>query len=214
MAEKRMLITRPAHDTETHYLHAWGRKVIEAADKKGIKVLDLPDRKANKRTVHNYLDKHKPGLVVFNGHGNERTIAGHRDEPLIQMNSASALKGKIVYSISCKSASELGPRCVSKGTLSFAGYAQDFTFYCDTNKASRPLDDKVAAPCLDSTTQLAVSMVKGNTMEDAYQKSQARFRKWIKSFVSSKELEAPWIMQSLVDNMMNQRVIGDLKSCF
>lgn len=214
MDERTMLITRPNHDTETHYLHAWGKKVIDAAGRRGVKVLDLPDRKASRKNVHDFLERHEPRLVVFNGHGNEKTIAGYHNEPLIQMDSAGMLKGRTVYSIACRSARELGPRCIEAGALSFAGYSEDFTFYCDTNKASRPLEDSVAAPCLDSTTQLAVSIVKGNTMEEAYSRSQDRFRKWIKSFIGSKELEAPWIMQSLIDNMMNQRVIGDLKSSF
>jgi len=60
-------------------------------------------------------------------------------------------------------AKKLGRRCVDNKTTSFVGYEDDFVFYYDHNKITRPFNDNIANPCLDSTTQFPVSLIKGNT---------------------------------------------------
>jgi len=210
---KSMLITRPDHDDVTTYLHAWGRKIIETANKKDMKVYDLSRDKANRIHFISVASNKNPKFIVFNGHGDERTITGYDNQVLISCDqNLHLLKSKIVYSVSCKSAKELGRECIKQGTLAFLGYDEDFIFYYNPNEISKPLNDNVATPCLDSTTQFAMSIIKGNTSEHSYNNSQEKYRKWIRKFIRSRELDAPYILQALIENMTNQRLLGD-KTC-
>ncbi len=42
-----LLITRPKHDVTVRYLFYWSKEIIELANKKGIKVLNLEQGRAN-----------------------------------------------------------------------------------------------------------------------------------------------------------------------
>ena len=98
---KTLLITRPKHDVTVHYLFHWSKKIIEQAEKKGIKVLDLKLKRANCKEVVSMLQKKEPSLVFFNGHGNDDCIKGHNDEVLIAAGENDQfLISKIVYALS------------------------------------------------------------------------------------------------------------------
>jgi len=45
------LITRPNHDDVVYYLSAWSKELVDLAIKKGRKVIDLKDNKANKKEL-------------------------------------------------------------------------------------------------------------------------------------------------------------------
>lgn len=64
---KNMLITRPDHDDETAYFHAWSSYIIKHADDKGFNVIDLEREKANKVEIEARLSKQNPELVILNG---------------------------------------------------------------------------------------------------------------------------------------------------
>ena len=117
---KILLITRPNHDPGTNYLFYWSDKVISIAQKKLIGVLDLAKDKATKKNFDSYIKKHEPKLIFLNGHGNQDSVTGFHDEPLISINNDEhLLNGKIIYARSCDAASELGTSAIQKGTLVF-----------------------------------------------------------------------------------------------
>lgn len=125
MAEEKFLITRPIHDDSVTYLDFWSKDIINFADDHNIKHSELRDKKAVKEEVTKFLEKRKPGLIIFNGHGTEDTIFGHKNQPLITSGENDVLlKDKIVYAIACDCASKLGVTAVDKGCKSFIGYEQ------------------------------------------------------------------------------------------
>ena len=69
-----LLITRPEHDPATHCLSKWSEKIIDAAKKKNINVIDLHRKKANRDRVAGTLKKGIAKLVVLNGHGSDSKI--------------------------------------------------------------------------------------------------------------------------------------------
>ena len=79
-----LLMTRPEHDDTTYYLSSWSKEVLEFAENKGLNVFDLHREKANREEVEKKLRKFSPKLVVLNGHGDEDTVAGHKNQPLIR----------------------------------------------------------------------------------------------------------------------------------
>ena len=166
--------------------------------------------------IRDSIKKLDPRFLVFHTHGDEKTIFGNKnngeEEILISVGlNESLLESRIVYSIACSSAKVLGRECKS---LVFVGYKEDFVFYYAPSKLSRPWTDTVASPCLESTTQIPLSIIKGNSVKDAVRKSRTKYTEHIKKQLKSKELEAPYVLQALIDNMTNLEVIGDSSAVF
>lgn len=170
---KAILITRPNHDLITTYLFHWSGIVIKEAQRRGIKVLDLRGKKANNKAFSSYIMKHEPILVFFNGHGNTNTITGYDNESLIDAyKNEKLLVEKIVYARSCDAANNLGKLCINNGTVAFIGYEKKFAIGYTPSKTSTPLHDPVAKLFIEPSNLIPVSLLKGNTTEDAYRKSQ------------------------------------------
>jgi len=181
-----------------------------------IKVYDLPEKKCNRSEFRGHLEKLNPTFLVFHTHGDERTIFGNKnngkEEVLVKAgDNEYLLSNKIVYSIACSSAKVLGKVCKSQV---FIGYTEDSVFYYIPNRLFKPSTDHVAFPCLESTTQIPLSIIKGESVEESVRKSKERCMKHIRKQIRSKELEAPYILQALIDNMNNLKVIGDGGSVF
>lgn len=180
------LITRPNHDDVVHYLSIWSKELIDLAIKKGKKVVDLTDNKANRKRVTGTLSKRPIRFAMFNGHGDDNLIAGQKDEILIESpKNVKLLKDKIVYCRSCNSAKKLGPDSVISGSDAFIGYENEFIFVYDTKSITRPLKDKTAALFLNPTNKLVSSILKGNTVKYSYEKSQDLFKQNISKLMSS-----------------------------
>jgi len=71
-----LLITRPNHDITTNYLYYWSQKIIDEADKKGVKTVDLRGKRANKKEFTSIINKIRPRFVVLNGHGDNKSVTG------------------------------------------------------------------------------------------------------------------------------------------
>ncbi len=213
---KKLLITRPEHDHTTHYLSNWSKEVITEAKSRGIVVLDLHKKRANKTEVTSMLSKQKPRLVIFNGHGGDNVIGGEQKEPLIIAdNNEALLKDKITYAISCKSAKKLGPKSIDSGAKAYIGYDDDFIFVYNPNKISRPLKDNTAKLFLEPSNELTISLIKGNNVEDSCKRYKQHFQENIKKLLSSESTEEETsIARYLWWDMVHQVCHGDKKSTF
>lgn len=170
---KAILITRPDHDLITTYLFQWSEYVINLANKRNIKVLDLSGKRANERMFTSYVVKNKPILVFFNGHGNEDVIAGYDNEPLVTADkNEKLLKEKIVYARSCNAAENLGKLCIKNKTIAFIGYKKKYTICYSDASVNHPLQDDIAKLFITPSNLVPMSFLKGNTARDAYRKSQ------------------------------------------
>lgn len=173
-----LLLTRPNHDNLTNYLFFWCQPIIEIAQRKRFSIHDLSKKKANKKELEGHLRARKVGLVFFNGHGNEETIAGYADEPLIQLgNNEDILNGTIVYIRSCQVMQKLGDSVVAKGARACIGYRRKFWVYMSTNYVTHPMDDPYAKSFLEPSNLVVSTLLKGNTVEEALKRSQQAMRK-------------------------------------
>ena len=180
------LITRPIHDDIVHYLSFWSIELINQASKKGKNIIDLNDKKANKKRVTGTLNKTPIRFVMFNGHGDDNLVTGHRNEELIKSpGNEKLLQNKIVYCRSCNSAKKLGPDSVISGADAFIGYDSEFVFVYDTRFITKPTKDKTAALFLKPTNAVVSSIIKGNTVKFSYEKSQEQFKQNISKLSSS-----------------------------
>ncbi|MBI2108052.1 hypothetical protein HYT54_02900, partial [Candidatus Woesearchaeota archaeon] len=108
MGERRFLITFPNDDTTTYYLFIWEKPVLEFASKKGINFTKFENNEVTRENIEKFLSKIKAEFVIFNGHGDEKSIRGYKKEKIVEMGiNEDKLKSRIVYSISCRSACEL-----------------------------------------------------------------------------------------------------------
>lgn len=167
-----ILITRPNHDLVTTYISAWAKLVLIEADKSGIPKLDLAGKKANKSNFESYIKRNKPKLIFLNGHGSTDSITGFDNEILVNLKNSSLLKDKIIYARSCDAGSRLGSKLVKDGALCFIGYKPGFVVGYSEEYWIRPLQDKLAKLFLEPSNLVPASLLKGNSTEDAYRKSQ------------------------------------------
>ena len=91
-----MLITRPNHDITTSYLYYWSLILIEYAKEIGLSVVDLKGKRANEKEFISVIKKVKPDFIVLNGHGNEETVTGYDNKPLVNLDNVDILREKIV----------------------------------------------------------------------------------------------------------------------
>lgn len=205
-----LLITRPEHDATTLYLSQWSKTIIEEAKRRGIRVIDLHRKKANRGRVIGILEKRSPKLAVLNGHGNENSVGGHDNEIIIKERDIKALESKIIFARSCKSAKRLGPSAINHGAIAYLGYKEDFWFVYTEEKIFKPLEDKTAKLFLEPSNYVPIALLKGHKAGQANSKSKMRFRKNIEKLI----IEGPasdnyYAIRYLLWDMVHQVCLGD-----
>lgn len=191
LMSKAILITRPNHDLITTYLFEWSQLVIDEANRKNIQVLDLSGKKANKKDFASYILKNDPILLFFNGHGNENIIAGYDNEPLVSINDGNELlKRKIIYARSCDAANNLGELCIKNGTIAFVGYRKKYSIAYTHSGSSHPLNDEIAKLFIEPSNLIPISLLKGNSVKDAYRKSQEAMSRNFSFMLSTRATQA------------------------
>lgn len=199
------LITRVNYDKATHYIYAWCNELIRFA-KKNWNVYELSKRKANRKNLESYLEKQKPSLVVFNGHGNADTVLGHDNENLISLENQNEhlLAEKNVFIRACTAGRLLGKSIKAKGATGFIGYKVPFVFWCNpTANLSHPLQDSDAEPFRVCSNQVVISLLKGHTVREAHNRSMATYGKVISELLNSESTRG-YLIPELIANMKNQ----------
>lgn len=213
--ENSMLITRPENDCTTRYLSVWSKEVIDEAKKKGINVIDLWRGKANRKRVISTLEKRAPRLVFLNGHGSDKFVRGYDEEIILKHSDRKAVKLKIIFARSCKSAKILGQKAITQGATAYLGYKEDFWFTYNIAKISRPLEDKTAALFLEPSNYLVISLLKDHSTGYANNKSKALFRKNIeKLLIRGPSAEDYDTIRYLYWDMINQVCLGSEEATF
>jgi hypothetical protein len=132
------------------------------------------------------LAKQTPDVVFLNGHGSEEAVTGHNGEVILRAGENEyRLSEKIVYALSCRSASVLGVWSVEKGTRAYIGYTEDFIFMYTSEKRTRPEEDKTAALFLEPSNQVPLTLIKGNSASSAHQSAKKAFARNIQKPLTS-----------------------------
>ncbi len=207
----KCLITQPNYDKVTSYLFHWGKEILKEVYPAQVQFMNLEGKEANKANVESYLKKQNPKIILFNGHGSDKTICGFKEESIIEMDKNDhILKGRIIYSLSCSSANQLGHNSVQKGAEAFIGYENSFVIYTDSEREATPLKDNIAASFLKPSNRLSISLLKGNSAGESSNKSKNEFNKEIKKYLTEKSFEgSERIAMALLWDMDSQIVIGN-----
>ena len=198
-----LLLTRPRYDTPTHYLFYWAGLLIDEAKRKSVKVIDLDKNKAKQKKLHSYLAKRPVDIVILNGHGNQMAVAGQEEIILSTGNGTELLKGKTIFVRACDAGVILGKEIMTKGAKGFIGYIQPFIFPIDKESFNNPLEDKLAAPVLDCSNQVGLSLIKGKSAEEANKDSLDKYAETIDQYSSSQATNS-FLLPILLWNMTSQ----------
>ncbi len=198
-----LLLTRPRYDTPTHYLFYWAGLLIDEAKKKGVKVIDLDKNKAKQKKLHSYLAKQPVDIVILNGHGNQESVSGQGEIILSTGNGTKLLRGKIIFVRACDSGAILGKEIMTMGAKGFIGYIQPFIFPINKDYFNRPLKDHLAAPVLDCSNQVGLSLIKGKSTAEANKDSLNKYAETIDQYSSSAATNS-FLLPILFWNMTNQ----------
>jgi len=181
-----VLITRPFHDVGTRYLSSWSQRLIDLAQKKGKKVIDLKGEKANKVELTGRIKKLNPSLVILNGHGDSDLVTGHDNKTLVKLGeNESILKSRITYAVSCRSAKLLGSSCAKDQKTTYIGYDDDFIFTQNSVFINRPMQDLRAKPFMEASNQVVISLLKGHKAFDASSRSRNMFKAAYRKLLTS-----------------------------
>ena len=208
-----MLVTRPNYDQGTNYLYYWTKLIVDKANKKGIIVFDLAGKKANRKKFVSYYEKHQPKLVFFNGHGLDNLVTGDNGEVLVDnLKNRFDMVGSIIVARSCRCAKILGKFLVSKGSLAFVGYKDDYIIKTSHKYATNPLVDPMAALYLKPSNMIVEILLKGKTVEEANTRSKKmliiNLSKVLSGSSKGKDDTARWLYY----DYKNQIVVGNKKA--
>lgn len=208
---KHALITRPNHDIVTSYLHAF------SADVKGdCHLTDLEGKKANRSEVEKVL-KSVVTLVLLQGHGTERCVAGHKDEVILDEKNISLTKGMIVYALACDSLRVLGQIAIQSRAKAYIGYREEFMLVIDPTRENTPLKDKNALPFKKVCLVTTESLLAGLTVHDVVKKTKQEYMRQIRSFGTSEDDpygDAPLIRFALAWNLEFFGMVGEGSAAF
>lgn len=208
-----VLITRPEHDTATFYLSKWTEPLIKECKNKGLNYYDLKGKKANQKTFDSFAISKKPEFFILNGHGTENAVYGQNNEPLLSAENIGVIGKNIVYSVACEAARKLGS-IIEKTNGIYIGYSQKFIFIVNQNSALRPLRDELAKPFFEATNRVPESIIKGNTVGKAVEKSRETYKKQIVRLRGkAKTFKEELVLKYLLWNLAFLTVKGSMNAC-
>lgn len=207
-----ILITLPDFDPTTKYISEWNKSIIVPAMLRNCRDNHILEKqKANRSHVKYTIEKENPRLLIFNGHGDDDCICGHNNEILIKLGeNDNLLDSRIVHSFTCSSAGQLG---VKSKADAFVGFDDKFLFWMHRSSETKPLRDPLATPQIKSAITVPFEIVKGRSVNEAYDISQTAYASLIKEYTwnSSKYTteEIQRVLPFLIWNKMHQKMIGN-----
>ena len=206
---EKILFVRPAHDDVTSYLFYYSKQLLKEAELKGFKVLNKEKEKANFKVITEIIETINPRFIMFNGHGNSRTICGHKDEALIVLDkNHRLLEKKMIYSLSCSSAAELGKGVANEETT-FIGYVDEFALGMDGQSQTTIQRDERAKLFLEPSNSLVQSLLKGNSAHEAVKKAKELMKQNISKLRTDPFPDAKDYLPYLFNNYAVLEVLGN-----
>ncbi len=208
---KGLLITLPEYDLVTQYLSVFSKSILLEAQKNNVPILKLEKGNANRKNFEYSINHQNYKMNVFNGHGDIDCITGHKNEILVKSNvNDHLLKDRINYVRTCWAAFGLGQKSMEKNQDGcFIGYLIPFMFYTDITWHGNPNKDNVAKIFLDTSNLVPISLLKGNTAQEAHQKSKRSMLKAIKKLLIARDPDKRAMAGALWNNYDAQMLIGN-----
>lgn len=144
-------------------------------------------------------------VIIMTGHGSADAITGQNEAVILEVDKYNPreVKGKVVKLLSCQTGVELGPDLIRNGAASFMGYTDDYIWVMDSDLASTPWSDKMAAVCLMPVVNSINGLLDGKTSREAFDIELAQYDCYA-------EVEEDELIKSCIEfNRDNAVLLGD-----
>lgn len=180
--------TDPNCVSATPYGYAWLQSIVDTATVRGFQVIDLAISSATSQQVQAALAL-DPGLIVGEGHGNDRVFTGQNYEAVwwapqgpfidkysqpwnVPVPNIANLSQRHVHLLSCMTAGGLG-KSISLLPANYVGWKVNYTFLSDTPAV------KYSEAFKDGAVTFTLGILQGLTYQQAYDATIAKFNQWI-----------------------------------
>lgn len=206
-----VFFSRPKHDGTLFYLYYYSKELIKLSNSLGHTTINKEHIEANKKNAIKIINKRKPKLIMFNGHGSPEVICGHNNEIIVSLHeNPELLKDAITYSFSCCSASALGKKSVEMGAICFIGYKFDFALGKDPESEATPYRDKIAKLFMEPSNLLFSQLLMGASARYSIKKAKELMKENIWYLRTTKDfLEASHYAPFLYGNYLGLVALGD-----
>ncbi len=108
-------------------------------------------------------------IIIGVGHGNEVSFTGHNEALILEIGKYAPreVQGKVIKLLSCLTGIALGPDLIKNGAKSFLGYVDDYVWVMDSDLASTPWADEMAATSLMPVIDGLNALLDGKTCREA-----------------------------------------------
>lgn len=126
------LLVRPSYDRNTAVLHSWADEVLTTIQANGSHIChDISGPAATRSNVEARL-RQPIDCFVFYGHGTKDSLEPQGGLPanpaVLDATNSYLLNQKLVCTVACYSARELGSHAVNGGAIAYMGYRHGFWF--------------------------------------------------------------------------------------
>lgn len=131
---KRLVLIRPniPNDDYTNIgSYVWAGAIKQYALDKGWQVRDMAGNNANRTDVEDTIDDFRPTLVLHYDHGSTFTQWGQDNnlfDAVIDANNVGLLTNRVASTVSCHTATGLGPLAINSGSKAYLGYDDTHVF--------------------------------------------------------------------------------------
>ena len=213
---KGLIITLPKSDIVTEYLSTFSKPITNFCSEKSIKFKTLEKEKVTKENFQKLLKNIDYNLIVLNGHGSPNIIQGHKDEELIRVgDNENLLSERITYARSCWAFLGIGKESMKNNRGGcFIGYEIPFMFLIDINHSTNPIKDNVAKVFLETSNLIPIGLIKGHTEKESHENSKKSMLKAINKALRKKDKDSQAIAETLWNNYLGQKIVGNLDKIF
>jgi hypothetical protein len=144
-------------------------------------------------------------IIIGVGHGDKTTFTGQSEAVILEVGKYNRreIKGKVIKLLSCQTGSVLGPDLVQNGAKAFLGYSDDYVWVMDSDLASKPWADDLAATSLMPVIDGLNALLDGKTAEEA-------FNVELQGYAKNTEVEEDELVKSCLEfNQDNAVLLGD-----
>ncbi len=204
-----MIIVRTNCDLATSYTYAWTSVIITAAEQRGINVTVVEGAAVNMQNFARRVEKVKPELIMFNGHGTKSSFFDNDWKELVNLESSRILKNTITFARACDCLVELGVKAVAEGCIAFIGYHKKFMIPRWHSKTCLPLEDVAAKPVMECSNRVVLELLKNKTVGETVNNAHRWTEQQLIHLIYSREPYSAAALQAVVHNDSSLNFVGD-----
>jgi len=157
------------------------------------------------RRIPFQLSAPQSDIIIGMGHGSVDAFTGQNEAVILEVGKYSPreVEGKVIKLLSCQTGVLLGPDLIKNGAQSFMGYLDDYVWICDSDLASTPWSDELAATSLMPVVDGLNALLDGKTAKEAFEVE-------LEGYLRNASVEENELLRSCLEfNHDNAVLLGD-----